>query len=255
MTSAVVAHAPAERVRTQTARAVQTLRGLILAGQIRSGERLSETDMVARLGVSRTPARMAMIRLHEEGLLEEVASSGGFRVRGFGPDEVGAAIEIRGILEALAARLAAERRPPAADLDALRAGAAAMDDVVRHGTSPARIAAYAAQDNHFHTLLGRLAGSPALARQLERAAAPPFAAPGALLPAQAKVLDLATVLVVAQDQHRCLVDAIAEGDGARAEALAREHARLAIRGLDRILRDHDARQLVPGHALIAETDA
>ena len=82
------AQAPVERVRTQTAKATQTLRGLILNGDLAPGERLSEADMVERLGVSRTPARMAMIRLQEEGLLEEIPSSGGFCVRGYTEDEV-----------------------------------------------------------------------------------------------------------------------------------------------------------------------
>jgi len=82
---AVLDRAPGERVRTQTAKAAQTLRDLILSGDLVPGDRLSETDMVELLGVSRTPARMAMMRLHEEGLLEEIASSGGFRVRGFRP--------------------------------------------------------------------------------------------------------------------------------------------------------------------------
>src|SRR3954452_23509304 len=115
---AVLDRAPGERVRTQTVKAGQTLRDSILSGDLVPGDRLSETDMVELLGVSRTPARMAMMRLHEEGLLEEIASSGGFRVRGFSADEVRAALEIRGILESLAARLAAERQPAEHELDA-----------------------------------------------------------------------------------------------------------------------------------------
>src|SRR5690349_24234265 len=87
-------------------------------------------DMVERLGVSRTPARMAMMRLHQEDLLEEIASSGGFQVRGFSADEVCAAVEIRGILEGLAARLAAERHATARDLDVLRTCVREMDDIV-----------------------------------------------------------------------------------------------------------------------------
>jgi len=82
VTSAILDRAPAERVRSQTAKAAGLLRDLILSGRLLPGERLSETDMVELLEVSRTPARMAMIRLHDQGLLEEVASSGGFRVRG-----------------------------------------------------------------------------------------------------------------------------------------------------------------------------
>jgi len=251
VTSAILDREPVERVRNQTAKAVQLLRDLILAGRLAPGERLSETDMVELLEVSRTPARMAMIRLHEQGLLEEIASSGGFRVRGFSAEEVGAAIEIRGILEGLAARLAAERHPGRADLDALRACVAEMDGVLGVGTlSPMQIESYAALDDRFHEHLGSLARSPNLMRQLDRASALPFAAPGSLLAAQARLADLSTMLVVAQDQHRCIVDALEERDGMRAEALTREHNRLATRHLDRILTNAEALRHVPGHRLI-----
>ncbi len=254
MTSALLDCAPVERVRNQTVKAVQLLRNLILGGQLPPGERLSETDMVELLGVSRTPARMAMMRLREEGLLEEVASSGGFRVRGFSADEVFAAVEIRGMLESLAARLAADRRPTASDLAALRTSVAEMDDVARQGTAtPARIAEYAAQNDRFHRLLVHFARSPNLTRQLDRASALPFASPSSLLLAQSRLVDLPTMLIVAQDQHRCIVDAIEERDGTRAEALTREHNRLATRHLDRILQSEEVLPLVPGHTLITGT--
>jgi GntR family transcriptional regulator, vanillate catabolism transcriptional regulator len=254
VTSALLDRAPSERVRTQTAKAVQKLRNLILGGQLLPGTRLSESDMVEQLGVSRTPARMAMMRLHEEGLLEEIASSGGFRVRGFSADEVFAVLEIRGILESLAARLAAERQPAEHELDALRACVADMDEVLRQGMgSPAQTAAYAAHNDRFHALLSDLARSPNLTRQLDRACALPFASPSSLLLAQSKLVDLPTILVVAQDQHRCIVDAIEERDGTRAEALTREHSRLAMRHLRRILHSDEARPLIPGHTLISGT--
>jgi GntR family transcriptional regulator, vanillate catabolism transcriptional regulator len=256
VTSAILDRAPVERVRNQTAKAVQLLRDMILGGRLAPGERLSETDMVELLGVSRTLARMAMMRLYDEGLVEEIASSGGFRVRSFSADEVFAAVAIRGLLESLAARLAAERRPAARDLDALRVCVAEMDDVVQQWTpSPRRIAEYAALNDRFHTLLGNFARSPNLTRQLDRASALPFASPSSLLLAQSKLADLSTMLVVAQDQHRCILDAIKERDGTRAEAITREHNRLAARLLDRILQNQEALSLVPGHTLITGTNA
>ncbi len=243
------AQAPVERVRTQTAKATQTLRGLILNGDLAPGERLSEADMVERLGVSRTPARMAMIRLQEEGLLEEIPSSGGFCVRGYTEDEVLAALEIRGTLESLAARFAAERAPTAGELEELRACAAEMDAVLRRRTiSPSDLAAYTASNDRFHQLVGKLARSPNLARQLDRASALPFASPSSLILAQSEVVDLPVILVIAQDQHHCIVDAIEERDGTRAESLMREHARLATRHLHRIFHG-EASKLVPGHTL------
>src|SRR3712207_9361547 len=97
-----------DRSLTQTMKAQFALRELVLRGELNPGERVSELQMVERLGVSRTPVRMALVRLEEEGLLEAIPS-GGFAVRAFSEREVFEAIEIRGTLEGLAARLAAER--------------------------------------------------------------------------------------------------------------------------------------------------
>jgi GntR family transcriptional regulator of vanillate catabolism len=56
--------------------------------------------------------------------------------------------------------------------------------------------------------------------------------------------------MIAQDQHRCVLEAIENREGARAEAIMREHARLARRNLDLALRDQHALRQVRGAALI-----
>jgi len=96
----------ADRAVSQTLKALLDLRELVLRGELRPGERVSELQMVERLGVSRTPVRTALVRLQDEGLLEAIPS-GGFAVKAFTEREVLEAIEIRGTLEGLAARLAA----------------------------------------------------------------------------------------------------------------------------------------------------
>src|SRR5580692_2770225 len=55
---------------SQTGRTLLNLRGMLLRGDFQPGERLSELPLVARLGVSRTPIRLALDRLAHEGLLE-----------------------------------------------------------------------------------------------------------------------------------------------------------------------------------------
>src|SRR3954462_10129327 len=96
--------------RTQTERVVLTLREMLLRGDFRPGERLTELSLVPRLKASRTPVRLALDRLANEGLLEALATTG-FRVRAFALDDIWDAIELRGVLEGTAARLAAERLP------------------------------------------------------------------------------------------------------------------------------------------------
>jgi len=92
-------------VASHTARALFRLRESLLRGEFAPGERMSELPLVARLGVSRTPIRLALERLAHIGLLD-LNASGGFTVRGYTPAEALDAIEIRGVIEGTAARLA-----------------------------------------------------------------------------------------------------------------------------------------------------
>jgi GntR family transcriptional regulator, vanillate catabolism transcriptional regulator len=56
--------------------------------------------------------------------------------------------------------------------------------------------------------------------------------------------------MIAQDQHRCVINAIERREGARAEAIMREHARLAHRNLERAFSNQRMLDLVPGATLI-----
>jgi len=67
-----------ERSISQTVRAQLALRDMILSGQLRPGERISELQAVEITNVSRTPVRLALVRLAEEGLLDALPS-GGYR--------------------------------------------------------------------------------------------------------------------------------------------------------------------------------
>ncbi len=91
----------------------------ILSGILRPGERISELQAVETTGASRTPVRMALVRLEEEGLLEAIPS-GGFTVKAFSERDILDSIELRGTLEGLAARFAAERGVSARELEPLK---------------------------------------------------------------------------------------------------------------------------------------
>lgn len=241
--------APGKAV-SQTTRALLTLRDLVLEGALKQGERVSELQLVELLGVSRTPVRAALLRLEEEGLLEALPS-GGYAVRTFSEREVFEAVEIRGTLEGLAARLAAERGVGAGDLDALRLCLDALDETVRGPElTEARLDRYIELNAEFHGLLVRAAGSQTLVREVERASALPFASPSALLQVQASASEAHHRLTIAQDQHRSVVNAIERREGARAEALMREHARLTHRNLERAFANQRILALMPGAKLI-----
>src|SRR5881394_2200586 len=67
---------------SQTTRALLRLRELLLSGEFEPGARMSELPLVERLGVSRTPLRLALNALEHEGLLR-LLPGGGYVVREF----------------------------------------------------------------------------------------------------------------------------------------------------------------------------
>ncbi|HEY0648773.1 GntR family transcriptional regulator [Phenylobacterium sp.] len=236
---------------SQTVSALLQLRDLILSGELAPGQRLQELAVVDRLGVSRTPVRAALARLQEEGLVEAIPS-GGYAVRAFSEQEVNEAIELRGVLEGLAARLAAEKGASPERLAPLKACLAEIDAVVgAPRLTEADFERYVELNARFHEQLVALADSPMLAQQIARAYALPFASPSGFVMVQAMQPQARHILSVAQDQHRCVVEAIENREGARAESIMREHARLARRNLELAMRDQDALRQVRGAALIA----
>jgi GntR family transcriptional regulator, vanillate catabolism transcriptional regulator len=234
----------------QIFRAVLRLRELILTGELAAGQRVAELKLVDTVGVSRTPLRLAMERLEHEGLLAR-RPAGGFIVREFTFKEVQDAIELRGALEGLACRFAAEYPAGPDKFDALYATLDSIDDLLQ--SPPATLPAFAQYmdlNEEFHRQLVELAANPLVSRLLDQVRSLPFASPSAFVNAHAGSSDPLRLFVVAQEQHRTIVEAISLRDSARAEALAREHARLALRNLDLAARDRDSFKRLPGGTLI-----
>jgi GntR family transcriptional regulator of vanillate catabolism len=238
----------------QTVKAQLRLRQLILDGELKAGARVPELSLVERTGVSRTPIRAALMRLAEEGLLEPLPS-GGFIVRAFDESEAHDAIDVRGTLEGAAARRAAERRPSRAELNDLRDCVGAMDALVAHRKlGIEQFSDYVRLNERYHAVLVELAASPALTRAIERIVALPFASPSAFVLAQAALLDARQTLMIAQEHHRAILDAIAAGESGRAESVAREHANLAKRNLRAAANREESMRNVVGGNLIRLRD-
>ena len=89
-------------------RAYRTLRTAILEGRFGVGERLFESKLADQLGISRNPVRESIRRLQQDGLVD-VRPRGGIYVASISIEEADDIYRVRGALEALAARLAAER--------------------------------------------------------------------------------------------------------------------------------------------------
>ena len=142
------------------------------------GERLTELSLVPLLKASRTPVRLALDRLANEGLLEALATTG-FRVRAFALGDIWDAIEIRGVLEGTAARMAAERLQSADELAALKLHCRQTEELLPMTRD--RFVRYIEINEAFHAGMWRLAKSSMLRASIERIVALPFAAPGALV--------------------------------------------------------------------------
>jgi GntR family transcriptional regulator, vanillate catabolism transcriptional regulator len=235
--------------RTQITRALLALRELILSGEFKPGERMSELPLVERLGVSRTPLRLALAELEHEGLLRGL-DGGGYVVREFTRADINDAIELRGVLEGTAARFAAERGASARDLRGLRSTNDSIHELV-HQADYESFERYVALNECFHARILKIARSPLLERALEGIVSLPFAGPSAFVLAEAELPASREILVVAHRHHAGLVEAIERRQGARAESLAREHARIALTNLEIVLQHREVLERLPGASLIS----
>ncbi len=232
-------------------RAVRELRSQILSGALPPDKNVSETAAAEMIGISRTPTREAMAHLVDEGLLERTPT-GRWTVRRVTRQDIIDAIEFRGVLEGTVLRLAAERGPEPDSLARCQRITAELDAVV--GTNAAEIVfdRYTELNEEFHAHLAGISGSVTLERELLRACRLPLASPNAFLQSQMDVPEVRESLFVAQAQHKAIIDAVIHREGARAEALAREHARLARTNLDYVVFDNQRlADAIPGLGLIA----
>jgi GntR family transcriptional regulator of vanillate catabolism len=241
-----------ERNLSQFDRALLGLRSLVLNGAFTEAQRLSEVAVAKQIGTSRTPLRQAMDRLVAEGLLERI-KTGGCRVATFSRNDIADAIELRGVIEGTAARIAAERGVDAKLLEQASSALVGIDAALAVPDT-VDFEAYVTENERFHTLLARFPQSPIIERELQRMNMLPLASPSAFLSDQAVIPYFVDSLRYAQRQHRALLDAVINREGARAEALAREHARLALTNFFHLTDSRDALAAqIPGLALVAGT--
>jgi DNA-binding GntR family transcriptional regulator len=114
----------------------QKLRGLIVRGLLAPGQRIVETDVAARLGVSRTPVRGALQRLGQEGYIVESPRLQQSRptVAPMTREDARELFQIVAEVEGLAARLAATL--PTATRHALVSELVTINDEFRRATRP-----------------------------------------------------------------------------------------------------------------------
>jgi len=239
------------RPSSQTARATLALREMLVQGQLRPGEKIREVPLSAELKISRIPLHLALERLANEGFLE-VLPKRGFRVQRFSVEDIQDAIELRGVLEGAAARMAAERPPDPRILGTMQELSQEILKLIRRSRMTIDVfTRYIELNAEFHAALLDLAGSRMLRRAVERACSLPFASPSAFLKRQYISTDLRELFLISADQHCAIVDAIANRQGMRAENIAREHARVARRNFEDALRHREPIDGMAGAKLVS----
>ena len=146
--------------------AYQTLRQRLLQGDFAPGTRLGEERLASEIGVSRTPIREALSRLHSEGLVERLPDGG------FGPTLVNLHLirelyEIRFALEQFALRRT-DGSGPAHDEDLVRALHADWTDMEAPSADDEVDGDFVLLDEDFHERLAAAAGNESLVEQLHK---------------------------------------------------------------------------------------
>lgn len=237
---------------TQVERLSQILRERILAGQFAGGDKLPEVAVAEALGVSRTPARLALAALEQEGLVEREPHRG-YRVRGFTIEDIVDAVKVRGELEAMAARLAAERGIDTGTVAALRATMDEADTILSKTTLAVEDrVAWTESNLRFHRIVIDVCGNRALAGTYDHVCRTPLASPRAIVFDQTMADFGRDQIRRAQEDHARILSAIEARAGARAEAVTREHAFMSAENKRTNLRALESRPMdrVPGLALI-----
>jgi DNA-binding GntR family transcriptional regulator len=183
------------------------------------GYRALEQEVAETLGMSRTPVHEALLRLHNEGLVEVIPRHG-MRVLPVSPNDMREIYQILTALECMAAELLASRKPAEKDLKPLIDATKAMDKALKAND----LEAWAAADERFHAQLVELAGN----RQLQATVLNYW---DRAHRARMFTLRLRPKPVNSTKEHMQMVERLRAGDAAGAAAVTRAHRERASREL------------------------
>jgi phosphonate utilization transcriptional regulator len=184
---------------------------LILRGELAIGQRVNESDLALRFGMSRGPIREALRALEESRLVRSEKNRGVF-VREVSVREADEIYDVREALDQLIGQRVAERATPE-QLRDMQAAVAAMDDA----TAVQDVKCYHALNLKFHDMLVDFAGNARLTEAYR------LLTKGLLL-FRLRGLQDGGGFSVSNTEHKAVVEAIAARDSARAGRLLRRHA-------------------------------
>jgi DNA-binding GntR family transcriptional regulator len=209
----------AQLVRIETApdlvdQVYRSLLDAISDGSLAPGERITQEDIAAKLAVSRQPVLQALRMLKQDGFVAD-APGRGLMVAPLEPDWILNVYQVRGALDALAARLAAANR---FRIDA---------KLIEHGRKAARgrnVKAMIDADLAFHNAIYAASGNPLIEQSAHQHWRHLRRVMGA-------VLQQSRQRESVWDEHEAIADAIAAGDAEKAARLIEQHAQRASENL------------------------
>jgi DNA-binding GntR family transcriptional regulator len=206
--STVAAIRPLQRPVPLRQSVYDALIDLIVSGELPPGQHMVETDLARQLGVSRQPIREALHRMEAEGWVDLRPSQGAF-VHVPTDSEVDELLDVRALLEAETARLAAAAARPEQ--------VARLRDICQRGLTAAErddFGAAVTANNAFHAEVAAIAGNSMLAELAEIVGRRVQWYYRLVAPARGHI---------SWAEHRELIDAIEAADAERAQQLARTH--------------------------------
>lgn len=195
----------------------------LASGELAPGERIVVERLAERLGVSPTPVREAVARLVQEGLIED-ASNGKLRIVPLTPSYVRDTFQVRGVLEGLAAELAALRITPG-QIDGLREALATTEVALVEGKHEAHVRT----DALLHRTVAEASGNAVLAREFRALAAHVDYIRGY---SQRHIGDH---IRRSHDEHTRIVELLGLGDGEAARRAMERHIRETCERIVRII--------------------
>jgi len=205
MVDEIVNNPAADHIRPE-----DRLREAIVTGRFQPSERLIETEVARELGVGRSAVRTALARLEHEGLVEHERHRGA-RVRLISAREAVEILEVRAVLEGLAARHAARKAAPQ-DVESLQAILAEM----RRRLDAGDLLGASDQNAVLHGRILEISGHATVTRLI------------ATLKSQLVRFQYRTILLPRRSErsfgeHAAIVAAVAAGDAEAAEQAMRTH--------------------------------
>ncbi|MFW1769836.1 GntR family transcriptional regulator [Acinetobacter baumannii] len=207
------------------------LRKMIISGELEGGARIAEIPTAELLGVSRQPVRIAFRLLEQEGLLIKNPTRG-YTVREISEQLVHDALEVRGVLEGLAAKTLAEQGLSEEQKKTLQHCIQETEKLFNETDEfgDAELERYHHFNVIFHDIIIEGAQNVALIQALAKNNQLPMASAQAITYDQNQALSEYRRLHYAHLQHCSIFDALVHRQAGRAETLMREHSSVVILG-------------------------